>query len=107
MADSAADYESDRNSAKRRREPREPSRKRKTCREREHDQADTSKRALLRQEPIADALVPDEHEIEEGRDGDNALGADVVDIEHPRLVDLIDERGGSGNAEPERRHRTP
>ena len=69
----------------------------------EQDQPQASKRAFLRQQPVADALVPHEHQVEKRGERHAPLGADVVDVEHPGLVRLIGEHGQRGDAETERR----
>ena len=86
---------------------REPDSEREARGEGEQDQPEAPKRAFLRQEPVADALVPHQNEVEEGGERDGPLRADVVNIEHPRLVGLVEQDHDRGDRKPERRYRPP
>ena len=57
----------------------------------------------LLEHPVAHALVPDENEIEKRGDAHGPLGADVIDVEHPGLVGLVQDQRDRGNPKPERR----
>src|SRR5665648_1264883 len=69
--------------------------------------SDVYKRQVLGQQAIADAPVPNEHEIKERGDGNRPLGADVIDIEHPQLVALVGDNSEGGDREPKRRELSP
>src|SRR6478752_4629124 len=57
----------------------------------------------LLEHPVAHALVPDENEIEKRCDAHGPLGADVIDVEHPGLVGLVQDQRDGGDPKPERR----
>ena len=73
----------------------------------EQDEGPAAKLAALREEPVAHALVPHEHQIEERGERHGALGADVINIEHPGLVHLVGEQRERGNPKTKRRQWSP
>ena len=69
----------------------------------EQDQEEAAELGPLLEHPVAHALVPDENEIEKRGDAHGPLGADVIDVEHPGLVGLVQDQRDRGNPKPERR----
>ena len=70
----------------------EPSPKQHHRRGLEGEQHPLPERPVLLEQAVADALVPGQHEIEEGGKAHGALGLEVKDIEHPELRGLVEER---------------
>ena len=86
VADRAADDEANGDCGEARGDVGEPKTEREARDEGEGDERPAAEVSLLCQEAVTDALIPDEDEIEEGCDGDNAARADVIDVDQALLA---------------------
>ena len=66
-------------------------------------QAHQNALGIVVKQAIGNALVPHQEEIEEGGESHRPPGADVIDIEHPQFVGLVDHENQQRQGKAQRR----
>ncbi len=61
--------------------------------ERDGHQQDAAGRAVLREQAVGNAGVPDHHHVEEGGDGEARAFLRAVGADHPAFVRLVEDQG--------------
>ena len=73
----------------------------------EREQRPLPERPILLEQPVADAPVPGQHQVEERGQGHDAAGAEIEAEQHPELERLVDDGAGQRHAEAEAAERPP